>query len=226
MSRVTPSTAFTSPNTLLTLSRLTAAANEILTSGDAGDYPDLCRLLAEICSESEPRRKRRVMATFIILGNYTAQGIASIKDSPGRLDAARARIGVGWGDHQGLLPDPWSVRHRRGGGSSGCGHRGQGTDGPRDGRQCRHGHDGGAQRGRIQEGFRDRRTTDPADRGSRVGHRFAVAHSHDRLFDQVVVSATEVVPYPSSSGFPCSPWVIANSSSGERTSLLRPDRPK
>jgi len=32
------------------------------------------------------------MATFIILGNYTAQGIAAIKDSPGRLDAARARL--------------------------------------------------------------------------------------------------------------------------------------
>ena len=32
------------------------------------------------------------MAKFIILGNYTAQGIASIKDSPGRLDAARARL--------------------------------------------------------------------------------------------------------------------------------------
>ncbi|MEX1125142.1 MAG: GYD domain-containing protein [Acidimicrobiia bacterium] len=29
------------------------------------------------------------MATFIILGSYTAQGMASIKESPGRLDAAR-----------------------------------------------------------------------------------------------------------------------------------------
>ncbi len=34
------------------------------------------------------------MATFISLGNYTAQGIASIKDSPSRLDAARARLGA------------------------------------------------------------------------------------------------------------------------------------
>jgi uncharacterized protein with GYD domain len=37
------------------------------------------------------------MATFIILGNYTAQGIAAIKDSPARLDAAREgleRLGV------------------------------------------------------------------------------------------------------------------------------------
>jgi uncharacterized protein with GYD domain len=29
------------------------------------------------------------MAKFIILGNYTAQGIRTIKDSPGRLDASR-----------------------------------------------------------------------------------------------------------------------------------------
>jgi uncharacterized protein with GYD domain len=29
------------------------------------------------------------MATFIILGSYTAQGIASIKDSPSRLDGVR-----------------------------------------------------------------------------------------------------------------------------------------
>lgn len=29
------------------------------------------------------------MATFVTLMNYTAQGIASIKDSPSRLDAAR-----------------------------------------------------------------------------------------------------------------------------------------
>ena len=34
------------------------------------------------------------MATFISLGNYTAQGISSIKDSPSRLDAARARLGA------------------------------------------------------------------------------------------------------------------------------------
>ena len=37
------------------------------------------------------------MATFIILGSYTAQGIASIKDSPTRLDTAReglAQYGV------------------------------------------------------------------------------------------------------------------------------------
>jgi uncharacterized protein with GYD domain len=37
------------------------------------------------------------VATFITLANYTAQGIANIKDSPGRLDAAReqmAAIGV------------------------------------------------------------------------------------------------------------------------------------
>jgi uncharacterized protein with GYD domain len=29
------------------------------------------------------------MATFIILGNYTTQGITAIKESPARLDAAR-----------------------------------------------------------------------------------------------------------------------------------------
>ncbi len=29
------------------------------------------------------------MATFIILGSYTAQGIASIKESPSRLDGVR-----------------------------------------------------------------------------------------------------------------------------------------
>ena len=37
------------------------------------------------------------MATYITLGNYTAQGITNIKESPGRLDAAReqlATIGV------------------------------------------------------------------------------------------------------------------------------------
>ncbi len=34
------------------------------------------------------------MATFIILGNYTAKGIAGIKDSPGRLDAAREGLGA------------------------------------------------------------------------------------------------------------------------------------
>jgi uncharacterized protein with GYD domain len=32
------------------------------------------------------------MATFIILGSYTAQGIAAIKDSPSRLDAARESL--------------------------------------------------------------------------------------------------------------------------------------
>ncbi len=32
------------------------------------------------------------MATFIMLGNYTAQGIANIKDSPSRLDAAREQL--------------------------------------------------------------------------------------------------------------------------------------
>ncbi len=37
------------------------------------------------------------MATFIILGNYTAQGMAAIKESPARVAAAReqlAAIGV------------------------------------------------------------------------------------------------------------------------------------
>ena len=37
------------------------------------------------------------MPTFITLGNYTAQGIANIKESPARMDAAReqfAAIGV------------------------------------------------------------------------------------------------------------------------------------
>ncbi len=32
------------------------------------------------------------MATFITLGNYTAQGIANIKDSPDRIDAAREQL--------------------------------------------------------------------------------------------------------------------------------------
>lgn len=32
------------------------------------------------------------MAKFIILGSYTAQGMATIKDSPARLDAARAGL--------------------------------------------------------------------------------------------------------------------------------------
>ena len=34
------------------------------------------------------------MATFIILGSYTAQGITNIKESPGRLDAAREGLGA------------------------------------------------------------------------------------------------------------------------------------
>jgi uncharacterized protein with GYD domain len=34
------------------------------------------------------------MATFIILGNYTAQGIGAIKQSPARLDAAREGLGA------------------------------------------------------------------------------------------------------------------------------------
>ncbi len=34
------------------------------------------------------------MATFITLANYTAQGMANIKDSPGRLDAARDALGA------------------------------------------------------------------------------------------------------------------------------------
>ncbi len=34
------------------------------------------------------------MATYIILGNYTAQGIRNIKDSPARLDAARDQLGA------------------------------------------------------------------------------------------------------------------------------------
>ena len=32
------------------------------------------------------------MATFITLANYTAQGIANIKDSPARIDAAREQL--------------------------------------------------------------------------------------------------------------------------------------
>jgi uncharacterized protein with GYD domain len=32
------------------------------------------------------------MATYITLGNYTAQGIKDIKESPARLDAARAQL--------------------------------------------------------------------------------------------------------------------------------------
>lgn len=33
------------------------------------------------------------MATYIILGSYTAQGMANIKDGPSRLDAAREMVG-------------------------------------------------------------------------------------------------------------------------------------
>ena len=36
------------------------------------------------------------MATYVVLGNYTAQGIANIKESPDRLDAARQQLaGIG-----------------------------------------------------------------------------------------------------------------------------------
>jgi uncharacterized protein with GYD domain len=34
------------------------------------------------------------MAKFIILGNYTAQGIGAIKDAPGRLDGVREGLKV------------------------------------------------------------------------------------------------------------------------------------
>ena len=34
------------------------------------------------------------MATYITLGNYTAQGMRGIKDSPARLDAAREQLGA------------------------------------------------------------------------------------------------------------------------------------
>ena len=34
------------------------------------------------------------MATYITLGNYTAQGIKGVKDSPARLDAAREQLGA------------------------------------------------------------------------------------------------------------------------------------
>lgn len=34
------------------------------------------------------------MATYITLANYTAQGIANIKESPDRLDAAREQLGA------------------------------------------------------------------------------------------------------------------------------------
>ncbi len=34
------------------------------------------------------------MATYITLANYTAQGIANIKDGPTRLDAAREQLGA------------------------------------------------------------------------------------------------------------------------------------
>lgn len=33
------------------------------------------------------------MATYITLGNYTAQGIANMADAPGRIDAAREQLG-------------------------------------------------------------------------------------------------------------------------------------
>lgn len=32
------------------------------------------------------------MATYVTLGNYTAQGIADVRESPGRLDAAREQL--------------------------------------------------------------------------------------------------------------------------------------
>jgi uncharacterized protein with GYD domain len=34
------------------------------------------------------------VATYIVLGNFTAQGIKTIKDGPGRLDAAREQLGA------------------------------------------------------------------------------------------------------------------------------------
>jgi uncharacterized protein with GYD domain len=37
------------------------------------------------------------MATFITLGNYTAQGIKAIKESPGRLAAARESLASAFG---------------------------------------------------------------------------------------------------------------------------------
>jgi len=40
------------------------------------------------------------MAKYIILGNYTAQGMAAIKESPARLDAAREGLAS-----MGVTPD-------------------------------------------------------------------------------------------------------------------------
>lgn len=37
------------------------------------------------------------MATFITLANYTAQGVKAVKDSPGRLDSARAGLESAFG---------------------------------------------------------------------------------------------------------------------------------
>lgn len=37
------------------------------------------------------------MATFITLGNYTAQGIKAVKESPARLDAARESLSAAYG---------------------------------------------------------------------------------------------------------------------------------
>lgn len=34
------------------------------------------------------------MATYIVLSNYTAQGVKNIKESPARLDAAREQLGA------------------------------------------------------------------------------------------------------------------------------------
>ena len=34
------------------------------------------------------------MATYITLGNYTAQGIANMADAPDRIDAAREQLGA------------------------------------------------------------------------------------------------------------------------------------
>lgn len=38
------------------------------------------------------------MATYVVLGNYTAQGIKNIKESPARLDAARKAAQAAGGD--------------------------------------------------------------------------------------------------------------------------------
>ena len=53
------------------------------------------------------------MSTYITLLNWTEQGIQSVKDSPARLEKAKAATKAAGGEIKGVLYDHGAVRHGR-----------------------------------------------------------------------------------------------------------------